>query len=284
MAGGGDEKVRRELAKAGELATTRAAIVRAHERRVAEAEAAVADAEAAIAAARERGRQEAVDETTAEARRLGEELDRGVTLLADKARSLLGTGARLVELMGDDQGWDCRLTLLSPSALGKQLAKAVAWHVAPPDGRPLSDLGMAYSDPERLSVLVPRGLENWFPVAAPSAPEPAAPPPGYLSAPPPSPEVISAALSATFGDVGRATTADRGGRRRREALLTENSPMPLESINLECWRFRGSVDGMPPWLSAPGARRLEGDATEHPVRRPGGRCTASRYCASLRAR
>lgn len=38
--------------------------------------------------------------------------------------------------------------------------------------------------------------------------------------------------------------------------------MPLESINLECWRFRGSVDGMPPWLAHPAHVVSEGLATE----------------------
>ena len=38
--------------------------------------------------------------------------------------------------------------------------------------------------------------------------------------------------------------------------------MPLESVTLECWQYRGSVDGLPPWLAGPGHAVSEGLATE----------------------
>ena len=38
--------------------------------------------------------------------------------------------------------------------------------------------------------------------------------------------------------------------------------MPVESINLPCWRFNGSVDGMPDWLRDPGHAVSEATPTE----------------------
>jgi hypothetical protein len=218
VAGGGDERVRRELAKAGELATTRAALVGAHERRVAEAAGRALAAEQALAEAERQAHQAAVDEAVTEARRLGEELDRDVEALADKARLLLAAGAKLVDLLGPGLGWDCRLTLLSAFTLGRRIAKSVEWHVEPPDGRPRSDLGAAYSDPERLAVLTSRGLENWFPgdLSPAVAAEAASVPPSTFLPDPIDHATVARLLPRSIADID-------AGRQRPQAVAAGSS-------------------------------------------------------------